>query len=223
MRSLRLRLHPDDEQMHPMHSFVVDHEAFEQTRLRHWNPAVDDVNTILFEVVGSDIDAYREALEASPSVVSYEVVSTPGETFYVTVQDELSVASAEQTHAFTQDGLVVVPPVVFDGDGSIHVTVVGSATALQSAVDRTPEGIDVDVVAVQRFTGPSEQSSAMLSPRQREAVETAVACGYYREPRAGTVADVADRLDCSASTAAEHLRKAEMKIMAAVVDDGSRT
>ncbi|KTG18799.1 helix-turn-helix domain-containing protein [Haloferax profundi] len=219
MKSLRLRLHPDDEQMHPMHAFVVEHEAFEQTRLLHWNPAVSEVNTIIFEVVGTDVEAYRDALDASPSVLSYEVVPTGGETFYLSVQDRLDVTAAEQTTAFTQDGLVVVPPVVFDGDGSIQVTVVGTTTALQSAVDETPDGIDVEVLQVRQYAGETELSAPTLSRRQREAVDEAVACGYYREPREGTVSEVADRLGCSAGTAAEHLRKAEMKVMSAVADE----
>ncbi|KAB1191973.1 transcriptional regulator [Haloferax sp. MBLA0076] len=219
MKSLRLRLHPDDEQMHPMHAFVVEHEAFEQTRLLHWNPAVSEVNTIIFEVVGTDVEAYRDALDASPSVLSYEVVPTGGETFYLSVQDRLDVTAAEQTTAFTQDGLVVVPPVVFDGDGSIQVTVVGTTTALQSAVDETPDGIDVEVLQIRQYAGETELSAPALSRRQREAVDEAVACGYYREPREGTVSEVADRLGCSAGTAAEHLRKAEMKVMSAVADE----
>ena len=223
MKSLRLRLHPDDDQMHPMHAFVVDNDAFEKTRLLHWNPAVSDVNTIIFEVVGSDVDAYRAALDRSPSVLSYEVVPTGGESFYVTVNDRLDVAAAEQTAAFTQDGLVVVPPVIFDGDGTIGVTVVGSAAALQSVVEDTPGGIDVEVVQIRQYAGETDHSGARLSHRQREAVDAAVACGYYREPRDGTVSDVADRLGCSTGTAAEHLRKAEMKVMATVADDGSET
>ena len=221
MKSLRLRLHPNDDQMHPMHAFVVDHDAFEQTRLLHWNPAVSGVNTILFEVVGSDVGAYREALETSPSVLSYELVPTGEGTFYVTVQDRLDVAAAKLTTAFTQDGLVVVPPVVFDRHGSIYVTVVGSPEALQSAVDRTPEAIEIEVIQIRRYTGPTDVSPTTLSPRQREAVEKAVECGYYSEPRRGSVADVAERLGCSTGTAAEHLRKAEMKVMSVVAGDGS--
>ncbi|MFC7204171.1 helix-turn-helix domain-containing protein [Haloferax namakaokahaiae] len=216
MKSVELRLQPDERYVHPMHGFVVEHEGFEQSRLRHWNPARSEVNTLVFEVVGADIDAYEEALTASPTVLSHEVAQLPGDSFFIVVRERLDGESIRLTSAFTQDGLVVVPPVVFDGDGTISVTIVGTNEALQSAIDLTPDGIEIEVEQVREYTGPTEFGSVELSPRQREAVEAAVACGYYHEPREGSVATVAERLACSPSTAAEHLRKAEMKVMATI-------
>ncbi|NEU57192.1 helix-turn-helix domain-containing protein [Halorussus sp. MSC15.2] len=49
--------------------------------------------------------------------------------------------------------------------------------------------------------------------RQQEAVETAVAVGYYDVPRTATHEDVAAELACAPSTASEHLRKAESKVL----------
>ncbi|MFD1515154.1 helix-turn-helix domain-containing protein, partial [Halomarina rubra] len=56
-----------------------------------------------------------------------------------------------------------------------------------------------------------------LTTRQTEAVVAAVRVGYFATPRTGTVADVASTLDCSPATAAEHLRKAQAKVMQALV------
>ncbi|ELZ91608.1 transcriptional regulator [Haloferax mucosum ATCC BAA-1512] len=218
MKSVGLRLTPDEDHIHPMHEFVVEHEGFERTKLHHWNPTMGETNTIVFEIVGSDIDAYQAALEATPTVLSSEVAQMPGDSFFIVVKERLDAAGARQTTAFTQDGLVVVPPVVFEGDGTISVTIVGTDAALQSAVDQTPGDIDIEVRKVREYTGPGDFTPASLSPRQREAVEAAVACGYYHESRDGSVADVATQLDCSTGTAAEHLRKAEMKVMSAVVE-----
>ncbi|ELZ85554.1 transcriptional regulator [Haloferax elongans ATCC BAA-1513] len=217
MKSVGLRFKPDDEQMHPMHEFVVEHEAFERTKLHHWNPTVTDKNTIIFEIVGSDIDAYEEALAATPGILSYEVKQMPGDSFFIVVNERLDAKGARQTAAITQGDLIVVPPVIFDGDGSISVTLVGTDDALQSAVEDTPDGVDVEILKIRPYSGPADVSPGSLSPRQQEAVEVAVECGYYQEPRSGSVADVAERLDCSTSTAAEHLRKAEMKVMSELV------
>ncbi|AFK18683.1 transcriptional regulator [Haloferax mediterranei ATCC 33500] len=218
MKSVGLRLTPDENHLHPMHEFVVEHEAFERTKLHHWNPTMTETNTIVFEVVGSDIEAYEEALTSIPTILSSEVAQMPGDSFFIVVKERLDAAGVQQTTAFTQDGLVVVPPVIFEGDGTILVTIVGTDEALQSAVDQTPEGIDIEIRRVREYTGPGDFAPASLSPRQREAVEAAVACGYYRESRDGSVAAVAEQLGCSTGTAAEHLRKAEMKVMSAVVD-----
>ncbi|MEF8813524.1 MAG: helix-turn-helix domain-containing protein [Halovenus sp.] len=56
-----------------------------------------------------------------------------------------------------------------------------------------------------------------LSNRQREAVEVALELGYYETPRTANQEDVAEAMGCATSTAAEHLQKAESKILRAVL------
>ncbi|UPV75861.1 helix-turn-helix domain-containing protein [Halorussus limi] len=53
-----------------------------------------------------------------------------------------------------------------------------------------------------------------LSPRQREALVTAVEMGYYRIPRDATTAEIADELGVERRTVEEHLRRAENKAVA---------
>ncbi|MDD9954156.1 MAG: helix-turn-helix domain-containing protein [Candidatus Woesearchaeota archaeon] len=52
-----------------------------------------------------------------------------------------------------------------------------------------------------------------LSEKQREAVETAVAHGYYDHPRGAYLADLAKHTKTTRQNFQEHLRKAERKIM----------
>lgn len=57
-----------------------------------------------------------------------------------------------------------------------------------------------------------------LSPRQREALQTAVEMGYYQIPREHTTADVASALGVERRTAEEHLRRAENKLLGALAE-----
>lgn len=66
------------------------------------------------------------------------------------------------------------------------------------------------------FSTP-EVSGATLSDRQREAVEAGLALGYYEVPREASHEDVAEAIDCAPSTAAEHRRKAEAKLLRSTV------
>lgn len=59
-------------------------------------------------------------------------------------------------------------------------------------------------------------AETLLSVRQREALETALEVGYYDLPRSGDYRTIAARMDCVPSTAAEHLRKAESKVLRAL-------
>ncbi|MEF8814090.1 MAG: helix-turn-helix domain-containing protein [Halovenus sp.] len=98
-------------------------------------------------------------------------------------------------------------------DGGVHVRLIGAASAISRIVDTLPDEIDLEVheVGEQQFAASSV--APPLSDRQREAVLAALELGYYDQPRGATHKDVAERLGCAPSTASEHLRKAEAKLV----------
>ena len=65
------------------------------------------------------------------------------------------------------------------------------------------------------LAGTTAAIEAHLTDRQREVAETAVELGYYDIPRSASQEDIAAELDCAPSTIAEHLRKAEARILRA--------
>jgi len=56
-----------------------------------------------------------------------------------------------------------------------------------------------------------------LTPRQRQMLLTAYALGYYDVPRRISSDDLARHLDVDKSTIVEHLRKAERKLIGAII------
>ena len=242
MKSLRLRLHPDAEAIHPMHEFVARREGFSRSRLlasgeRRWgrDPADEDGDEVgdrdgdgrtargsLFHVEGSnpEREPYAAALRDTDGVADFEL-DRRGDVLYLYVLETRSPFDARLATTFSRLRLVVVPPVDFVADRTIRLTVVGSADAVASAVEALPEGVDREVRRVGGFDGTvvDPSPSAALTARQREAIEAAVTVGYYGSTREGGVDDVADRLGCATGTAAEHLRKAEARVMRAVVGE----
>ena len=246
MKSLRLRLHPDAEAIHPMHEFVARHDGFSRSRLlvsgeRRGNGSdararsedagdvdADDegdggrARASLFHVEGSnpEREPYATALRDTDGVADFEL-DRRGDVLYLYVLETRSPFDARLATTFSRLRLVVVPPVDFVADRTIRLTVVGSADAVASAVGALPEGVDREVRRVGGFDGTivDPSPSAGLTARQREAIEAAVAVGYYGATREGGVDDVADRLGCATGTAAEHLRKAEARVMRAVVGE----
>jgi hypothetical protein len=238
MKSLRLRLHPDAEAIHPMHEFVARHEGYSRSRLlasgerRGSGPgAIDEADRsgeegtargALFHVEGSnpEREPYAAALRDTDGVAGFEL-DRCGDVLYLYVLETRSPFDARLAATFARLRLVVVPPVDFVADRTIRLTVVGTADAVASAVEALPEGIDREVRRVGGFDGTvvDPSPSAALTARQREAIEAAVAVGYYGATREGGVDDVADRLGCATGTAAEHLRKAEARVMRGVVGE----
>jgi hypothetical protein len=219
MKYVRLALSLPPDARHPMHQFVVDTPGYEASYLIRGNDVGDTVHTLLFYVDGSPPDPYREALEATDNVLEYAISTCPDETFYLYVRDRPSETGRGLVDALTTAGLVVVSPVAYRADGTMALTLVGPGGTVQRAFEAVPDGVGVDVREVGEYERHRFEASGELTDRQFEAVTAAVDCGYYGEPRDGSTADVAERLDCSPSTAAEHLRKAEARVMGRLVDD----
>lgn len=219
MKTIALRLDPDEASRHPMHAFVAEHPDFGPTRLIQWNPRIGERNVLLFHIDGPP----EPFLPVLDGVDTAEVVEPSAESavdgFYLYVRERLTERDRGLVEAFADENVVVVPPVVYDTDGAMRFSVVGTGDALGSAVDRTPDGVDVSVRRVRSGAGTAVDPSAGLTERQREVVAAAVDAGYYAEPREATVADVGDRVGCAPSTAAEHLRRAEATLVRTALGD----
>lgn len=218
MKSLRLRLELDETTAHPMHEFVCRRDDFTRTRLLHWNPDVGQTTSMIFHVEGETPEAYEAALTEVDDMEAYQLSIRDDESFYVYVREEQEPADAQLMSVFSGGNLVVVPPIEYRSDRSMVFSLVGTTDAVQSAVEGTPDGVVVDVLRVADYDAGAVDPMLQITPRQRAAVAAAVEVGYYGATRDGSVADVADTLDCSTATAAEHLRKAESQIMSRAVE-----
>lgn len=114
------------------------------------------------------------------------------------------------------------------GNGLLELTVPAAgdvSTFINTFVERFPGTELLARRETDRHEESIEQAMNSLTERQRDVLEVAHRHGYYKWPRDRTGTDIADSLDISAPTLTEHLRRAESKLVAAVVssaDDGSR-
>jgi hypothetical protein len=116
----------------------------------------------------------------------------------------------------TTGSLVTAPPIEYHPDGTVTFSVFGPADQIQSALDGVPDPVSVTVEEISGLGALPQTVPAVLSDRQRAAIQAAPSVGYYEVPRTATHEDVADRLGCAPSTAAEHLRKAETTVIETV-------
>lgn len=201
---------------HPMERFLREEDAIRREELITWNVTSDGVEYALFLVDGAR-ERYRDRIDDVDSVVDYTLAPVDDTRFYVYVCQETREADEALRAAFARRNLVVVPPVTYDAAG-MHLTVVGEAADLTAMVDAVPDPIDVSVEGLGDFDRRHGSPVAELTARQLEAVETAVELGYYAVPREGSLAEVAEALDCAASTASTLLRKAERSLLTRLVE-----
>lgn len=197
---------------HPMHRFIVETEGYETTRLLG-STLAEGVHTALFHVEGWPPDSYESALREVESIQECAVSERSDGTFSVYVREGLRERDRGITDAFRRAGLVIVLPVVYRANGETVVTLVGPAETLQEAIEDIPADVSVDLRDIGGYDARRVGNRRELTARQAEAVAAAVECGYYENPRDGSVADVGDAIGCAPSTAAEHLRRAERTVM----------
>lgn len=217
MKYLTLRATPDPAVRPGLFELLSDVPFVTETRLVDWN--VGDVAdpTLLFSITG-EIETFRDAITEGELAVEWEVTPIDDERFYWYLRPSMVPLLASILEAVTTEGLLVVTPVVYR-DGSAHARFVGDPDVLQQALTAVPERVDVDVRAVGEYDGGSDEPLAALSQRQREAIDVAMELGYFEQPRQATHADVAERMDCAASTASEHLQKAQARLVEQVLAD----
>lgn len=216
MRYLELEVLMPAWARHPMQEFCRQSTAMGRVELLTWNVTGDGEEYALFHIEG-DIDAYRARIGEVDSIRRYNLTAIDDQSFYSYVVQTTRAAERRWRRAFTRRNLVVVPPIVYDADGRMRMTVVGDADDLQALLEDFPAGFEVTVEGLGEYDRRHATIAAELTDRQLEAIEAAVAVGYYAVPRESGVAAVAAELGCAASTASNHLRKAETRVMRRLV------
>ena len=215
MRHVRLTVSPADgeAEVPAMYRLLAGAAYLDRVVGLHWNVSDDRLGLMVY--AEGDVERFRDEVRATPEVLDFETLSAGGDRFYAYLRNELQEVSRQLFGTFTRGSVLVLPPLEYGGDGTVSLSVFGPVDEVQAAVEAVPPPFEVTVSAVGGMGATPGLVETSLSPRQREAVEAAIAVGYYDVPREGDSEAVAARMGCAPSTAAEHLRKAESKVVRA--------
>jgi len=216
MRSIRLAVTMPTDERHPMYQFAMDHGGYGAYWQLHWEGRPDDGMTLLFYVEGPR-EPYLDALEERVPDATHSVTDAEGDGFYLYVHADIDGLDRGLADAIDRPGVLLVPPLEYRMDGTLVASLVGPAEALSATVEAIPDAIDPDILQIRPYGERSFRAAGALTDRQREIVQAALDVGYYDEPRQASLEDVAAETGCAASTAGEHLRKAEGAVLERVV------
>lgn len=217
MRYLQLQIRFPVGMRHPMQQFLAEQDSIRRAYLRHWNFSNPEYVTSLFQIagdVGEGCDDYLAALSTVATIYEYDVTPVDDSNFYVYLHETTRDHARRFRDLLVDTDLLVVPPIEYGTNGEVIVEVAGDADDLQTIVAGFPEHLSVSVNRLGEYDAYRESSIAVLTERQREVLAVARDLGYYEIPRQASVREIADQLDCSKSTAADHLRKAEARLVA---------
>ena len=215
MKHVRVRLSANgrEGEIHPMYDVLANAPFVERAKALQWN-YTGDAFGILHYVEGAP-DAFETRIADIPAVRGYEIERVGERAFYVYIRDETTAGLRDLFEQVTEGGLVIVPPWVYHEDGTVTLSLFGPEQELQ--MESVPGPVSVDIEQVSGLSTTTAAVETQLSSRQREAVSVAVELGYYDVPRTASHEEVAEAIDCAPSTAGEHLRKAESKLIRTIV------
>ncbi len=217
MKYVRLTLDANgrEAEIHPMYDLLVNASYIDRATAMHWNYSGTELG--IMHYIDGDPEAFSRDIDEIPEVIDYELTIGSERSFYAYVRDATNESLRAVFDQFDRGSVVSLPPIEYRADGTLAYSIVGPADAVSRAIEGIPEPIAVTVEEVGGLAAAPGVLEATLSDRQQEAIEAAVELGYYEIPREAGHEDVARAIGCAPSTAAEHLQKAESKLLRSVL------
>ncbi len=156
-------------------------------------------------IISSRIGELEAFLSSAPQVRKYAVLSRAADRAEViTWAEQGSIVDS----IIKKNCVFIGPTVVKDGVENWHI-MAPTREELQDVVASLEQCADIAYIRNDSGAGPD----AGLTERQVKTLKKAVEMGYFDTPRRASIKDVAQKLGVSPSTAVEHLRKAEKKVL----------
>jgi len=217
MRYFDLVLTPKHDGIHPIDAELALLTEVERDALLHIDAFGDGSGVLLYRLVGEK-ETVVETIVDHDFLVSYDVLDVDAEDTFHLYLHVLPGEPAGTLMALTYEyALIIDTPIEFMDRGGILATIVGTHDMLREALKAIPDAINVSIQQVGEYSPGTRDMLSMLTERQREVFETAVNMGYYDIPREVNQVDLAEELGCAPSTVDEHLRKAESKMLSALL------
>jgi len=215
MRTLQLTLSTADGTLNAADAALAATEGVVRNAILglDWRPDGDSV--LLYRVESPSNERVETVLAEESDVHEYDVTHEDEGAYSVFVHTAPAEPLASLFELVERNGLLIDRPITFANEG-IAVRIVGTESALQSAMAEIPETVDIHLENTSEHAPGEQTLRTQLTERQQEAIEAALELGYYETPREVTYEEIAAALDCAPSTANELLRRAEGKLVSAV-------
>lgn len=220
MRRAEYTLRPEGEYATELDRALAGSSDVAQRAVHYANLLADGTAVFLLELEGA-VDDAAAVIEDMPRVESFDI-SPAGDRLFAYVHARPSEMVHDLLRIVREHEVVLDYPIRFVEDGGIAVTAIGDRESVRELVDHLPETVGFEVREFGEYHPSEERLAARLTERQAEVLATAVAMGYYENPRGTTCRELGEALDCAAGTAAEHLRVIESKVLPAIASDSRR-
>ncbi len=206
------------EPVNPIEKLFTDSDDVTIEAIRYLSPVHDGRYVELLELRG-DLDEARALLADSPDAIEFDVAGE-GRRGLAYIQCRTAGLIDELLGILHEHEIVLDWPIqrADDADRGIQLTVIGTSQAIRQAATDLPEGIGLRLERMGEYEPDTGRLTGVLTDRQLEIFERAVAEGYYEVPRRTTHRELAEGLDLAPGTVSEHLQRIEAKLVATYVE-----
>ncbi|AUV84094.1 bacterio-opsin activator (plasmid) [Salinigranum rubrum] len=180
----------------------------------HYINLLDDGSVVGVAQFRGDAAHLARIQEDVPHIISSTV--TGGETWLGYMHYEPGDVERAILERLDSEAISIDWP-MRETDSGLQVTLFGDDAAVQHLITALSEDVSVSLERKGEYEPEIGDPGEHLTDRQTEIVRTALAAGYYDIPRRATQRDLAAELGVSRGTIGDHLRRAESKIIRAVL------
>lgn len=168
---------------------------------------VDETIRFLFWVEGEDLSTIEEALESDPTVTEPVLLTeTASRRLYRVIYTDYGKSVSTIPMLGTFD--IVLLDARARGDGWwVQMRMPDRETLRQYRMGCRNRGLSFQIEAIYHESENDSASKTSLTDSQYEALIAAYDAGYFDVPRSAQLGDVASRLDISAQSLSERLRR----------------
>lgn len=213
MRHLRIRVAGSETTLHPLVPTLTDETVFNDARMIQWSATLDPDRATVLLYLDGDLDVFERELRRTELVVDHAISNLDKRRGYAYINSEPHPTEWRFFEIVSREPLIPVYPFPYHDDGSMTINIIGPRDSLQTAVEASPPGLDTTIERIGTYDLGQGPIPPRLPSRQQEALTTALQLGYFDTPRTATREAVANRLSCAPSTASEHLRKGQRRIL----------
>ncbi|MFH1630922.1 MAG: helix-turn-helix domain-containing protein [Candidatus Aenigmatarchaeota archaeon] len=160
-----------------------------------------------------EIDTLKRFLKRSMSIKKFHILFSDTSKTILSLHFKYGPLSK----IITRTDIHVKPPMTLES-GYMLVNVVGEKNDLSTLLKELRKKRSLDV-SIQRRAEMSHYNVPKLTEKQLRIMKAAIENGYYNVPRKITIAKLAKKLGISQSNLAEHLQKAERRIILETMSD----
>ena len=128
-----------------MQAFIRYEDSVRYEEMLAWRTRPDKGVEYALYYVEADLESYREAVDEVETIIKCRITPIDDASAHVWACEEIRPETQAWREAFADRQLIVIPPVRFDDEAAMEMTIVGDGVDMHQMIENIPPPVDVTV------------------------------------------------------------------------------